>query len=308
MILPVADDTSEAFLGFLSWLEREQRRAPRSTEAYRRDVQAFLIFIAGHLGGPPDLAALEGLTAADFRAWLAARHGRGYAKRSTARAMAAVRGFFRYLDRHQGRHNPTLATLRTPRLPVRLPRPLAESEAAGLLAAGGEPGWVGRRDLALLLLLYGCGLRIGEALALNRGDLGPDPAALRTLRVRGKGGRERLVPVLAPVAEALAAYLDARPFAGDGTSPLFLGVRGRRLHATVVQKRVRELRGLLGLPETATPHALRHSFATHLLGRGADLRVIQELLGHASLSTTQGYTQVDGARLRDLYRRAHPRA
>ena len=225
--------------------------------------------------------------------------------------MAAVRGFYRYLDRHHGLHNPALAALRTPRLPRRLPRPLSAAQALDVVEAAddGRIDWTGRRDAALLTLLYGAGLRIGEALGLTRGALGAAPAELRELRVTGKGGRQRVVPVLPVVAAALADYLEACPYGGGRPdSPLFVGARGGPLQAGVVQRRVRGLRRLLGLPETATPHALRHSFATHLLAGGADLRAIQELLGHASLSTTQGYTAVDAARLMDLYRRAHPRA
>ena len=225
--------------------------------------------------------------------------------------MAAVRGFFRYLDRRHGVHNPALQAMRTPRLPHRVPRPLAESDARELIVTAGADArqpWLGLRDTALLLLLYGAGLRIGEALSLDRRAIGVDPRALRSLRVRGKGDKERLVPVLPIVAEALAAYLAACPAPPLPDEPLFKGARGGRLQQGVVQKQVRQLRVGLGLPETATPHALRHSFATHLLGEGADLRAIQELLGHASLSTTQGYTEVDARRLISLYARAHPRA
>ena len=258
-----------------------------------------------------DLADLAGLALADLRAWLARRHTDGYARTSTARAMAAVRGFFRYADRRHGLHNPAVQAIRTPRLPHRVPRPLAETDARELIESAqteAREDWVGRRDAALLLLLYGGGLRIGEALALDRVAAGADPHALRTLRVQGKGSKERLVPILPVIAEALAAYLDACPVPPLPHQPLFKGVRGGRLQQGVVQKLVRQLRIGLGLPETATPHALRHSFATHLLGSGADLRAIQELLGHVSLSTTQGYTEVDARRLLALYARAHPRA
>jgi integrase/recombinase XerC len=250
------------------------------------------------------------LRTADFRAWLAARHGAELARSSTARAMAAVRSLFSYLDRRHDLHNPALKAMRTPRFHRALPRPLTAPQAQAVALSAGDVArepWTGKRDTALLLLLYGAGLRIGEALALRRSDLGADPRQLRALRVLGKGGKERLVPVLPVIGEALAAYLAACPWPLEAASPLFLGSRGRGLRATVVQKQVRVLRGLLGLPETATPHALRHSFATHLLADGADLRVIQELLGHASLSTTQGYTAVDTERLARLYATAHPR-
>ncbi|HFD14671.1 MAG TPA: recombinase XerC, partial [Rhodospirillales bacterium] len=288
-----------------------KRMAGRTVIAYETDLASFFAFLAEHLGGPPGVAALRELRVTDFRAWLARRHARGLARSSTARALAAVRGFFRHADRRHGLHNPALAALRVPPPQRPLPRPLEPEQAMSLTEAARReegPAWVLLRDHALLQLLYGCGLRIGEALALDRAALGAEPAALRTLRVRGKGDREREVPVLPVVAEALAAYVAACPHSLPPQGPLFRGVRGGRLDGSVVRRRVRELRTALGLPDSATPHALRHSFATHLLAAGADLRVIQELLGHASLSTTQGYTAVDASRLLALYERAHPRA
>jgi integrase/recombinase XerC len=293
---------------WLDGLAHEKRQAAATVKAYRTDLEGFLSFCAEHLGAPPDLDRLTGLRAVDFRAWLASRHQRGLARTSTARALAALRSFYRYLDREHGRHNPALKALRTPRLPRRLPRPLSAGQAAELLEAA--PGvarqdWIARRDTALLLLLYGAGLRIGEALALDRAVLDRDPE-LRALRVTGKGGKQRLVPLLPVIAAALRDYLDACPY--RHRDALFLGARGKRLQAPIVRRVMQELRRGLGLPETATPHALRHSFATHLLADGADLRTIQELLGHASLSTTQGYTGVDGERLMRLYHQAHPRA
>ncbi len=296
---------------YRNWLRHEKHMAARTVIAYETDLAAFFAFLAGHLGEPPDAARLRGLRVADFRAWLAERHRRGLARSSTARALAAVRGFFRHIDRRHGLHNPALSALRMPPPRRPLPRPLEPEQAISLTeAVRGEdgPGWVLLRDCAVLMLLYGCGLRIGEALALDRGAVGADPAALRSLRVRGKGDRQREVPVLPVVAEALAAYVAACPHLLPADGPLFRGVRGGRLDASLLRRRLRNLRAALGLPESATPHALRHSFATHLLAAGADLRVIQELLGHASLSTTQGYTAVDGSRLQALYERAHPRA
>jgi integrase/recombinase XerC len=299
---------------WLDWLAHQRRQSPATVKAYRTDLYGFVAFCAEHLGEPPDLDGLLALGTLDFRAWLAARHRRGLAKRSTARALAAVRSFFRFLDRQHGRHNPAAAALRTPRLEQRLPRPLSEPHALTLLeeweahgAIEDAAAWVAQRDLALCLLLYGAGLRIGEALALDRGAVG-EPAALRALTVTGKGGKQRLVPILPEIALGLADYLAACPHPSAKTAPLFVGVRGRRLQAAVVRRRMQRLRRRSGLPETATPHALRHSFATHLLAGGADLRVIQELLGHASLSTTQGYTAVEGERLMQLYDQAHPRA
>jgi integrase/recombinase XerC len=296
---------------WLDWLAHQKRQAPASVKAYRTDLWGFLAFYATHFGSPPGLDRLQALTTNDFRAWLAARHRGGLARRSTARALAAVRNFYRYLDRQEGRHNPAVRALRTPRLDQRLPRPLSTDQATLLIDSvpeAAEPGWVAKRDLALLLLLYGAGLRIGEALALDRAAVGKAPAELRSLIVTGKGARQRLVPILPVIAEALDDYLSARPGAMVPNQALFVGIRGKRLQAAVVGRRMRDLRRLLGLPESATPHALRHSFATHLLAGGADLRVIQELLGHASLSTTQGYVGVEGERLIQLYRSAHPRA
>jgi integrase/recombinase XerC len=296
---------------WLDWLAHQKRQSAATVKAYRTDLFAFLQFCAEHLGDAPDLGALLELSTGDFRAWLAARHRRGLARRSTARALAAVRSFYRFLDRQHGRHNPAAAALRTPRLEQRLPRPLSAPHVAALLDHPPDLGaapWVSKRDLALFLLLYGAGLRIGEALSLDRRAVGPVPAALGALTVTGKGGKQRLVPILPAIAAALADYLEACPQHLAGGGALFVGLRGKRLHPAVVRRRMQQLRRLAGLPENATPHALRHSFATHLLAGGADLRVIQELLGHASLSTTQGYTAVEGERLMKLYHRAHPRA
>ncbi|MGI9417308.1 MAG: tyrosine recombinase XerC [Geminicoccaceae bacterium] len=293
------------------WLAHEKRQADLTVKAYQTDLFAFLGFCGEHLGEAPNLDQLAGLATIDFRAWLAARHSDGHAKTSIARSLAALRSFYRCLDRQHGRHNPAIKALRTPRLDQRLPRPLSSDQARDLVdnvPAASKEDWVGKRDTALLLLLYGAGLRIGEALALNRGMIGGDPAKLRQLVVTGKGNKQRLVPILPIIAAGLADYLSACPHRLADASPLFVGLRGKRLQPALFRRHVQTLRQILGLPETATPHALRHSFATHLLSDGADLRTIQELLGHASLSTTQGYTGIDGARLMRLYRNAHPRA
>ncbi len=309
---PCGPDLRARLGAWCDWLAHERRAAPATRLAYTRDLADFLAFLRDHLGREIGTRELAALTLADLRAWLAHRHRRGLDPASTARALAAVRGFFRFLDRRFGLHNPAVAALRTPRVPRRLPRPLAVEETLALareMASEPDvPAWVLRRDHAVLLLLYGCGLRIGEALALARRDVGADPARLRVLRVHGKGGRVREVPVLPRVARALADYVAACPHPLPPEGPLFVGARGRRLGAEPIRARIRRLRRLLGLPETATPHALRHSFATHLLAAGADLRAIQELLGHASLSTTQRYTAVDAERLLADYARAHPRA
>jgi integrase/recombinase XerC len=294
---------------WLDWLAHEKRQAGATVKAYRTDLDGFVAFCAQHLGEAPGPDTLVCLRTADFRAWLAERHRQGLARTSTARALAALRSFYRYLDREHGRHNPALKALRSPRLPRHLPRPLSADQASQLLGAAPAASldWIARRDAALLLLLYGAGLRIGEALALERAAVGRDPAGLLQLLITGKGGRQRLVPVLPVIAAAIGDYLAVCPYQ-EPAGPLFLGARGKRLQAPIVRRLMQELRRRLGLPESATPHALRHSFATHLLAGGADLRTIQELLGHASLSTTQGYTGVDGARLMRLYHQAHPRA
>ncbi|MBL8696906.1 MAG: tyrosine recombinase XerC [Alphaproteobacteria bacterium] len=303
-----APAVDEACGDWLAWLEQEKRASRHTLAAYRRDVDDFLAFITGHQGRPVDTDALDALTLADLRAWLARRHGDGLVAASNARALSAVKSLFRWAERRRLWANARLLAFRGPKLPRGLPRPLATPDAAAALDAVGaleEEPWIAARDTAVLTLLYGCGLRIDEALSLDREVLPLGDA----LRVRGKGRKERVVPLLAIVREAIDAYLRLCPLpAAPRRGPLFLGARGGRLRAELIQKRMRHLRAALGLPDEATPHALRHSFATHLLGAGGDLRAIQELLGHASLSTTQRYTGVDAARMLEVYARAHPRA
>jgi len=304
--LPVSPALASAVDGWRAWLSDERRVSANTIEAYGHDLDAFLAFLCRHLGSAPGLGDLEALTSADFRGYLADRASSGLARGSIARAMATLRSLFRFLDRKGLAHNAAIRTIRTPKVPKSVPRPLSAPQALEAVAAvadlDDEP-WIALRDVALLTLLYGCGLRIGEALALNRGD-----APIRdTMVVTGKGRKQRLVPVLPVVIEAVAAYLAACPYDPGRDGPLFVGARGKRLDPGVVQRQVRRLRARLGLPETATPHALRHSFATHLLGGGGDLRTIQELLGHASLSTTQRYTAVDATRLAQVHHAAHPR-
>ena len=293
-------------------LAHERRFSPHTLSGYQHDLAGFLGFLAGHLGGPPGLAEIEDLKPIDFRAWLADLNGRGLSRTSVARALSCLRGFFRFLEKQGIARNSAITALRTPRVPKSVPKALSVEDAFEMILAAedlADDEWIGLRDKALLMLLYGCGLRIGEALGINR-DRAPGQFGNRAdaMIVRGKGNKDRLVPILPQVEKAVAAYLAACPFAGDGETPLFLGARGGRLSAGVAQARVRDLRKLLGLPDTATPHALRHSYATHLLAGGGDLRTIQELLGHASLSTTQRYTDVDMARLSSVYEDAHPRA
>jgi integrase/recombinase XerC len=302
-----------AVADFLDWLAAERRASPHTLAAYGRDLRDLLAFLTRHLGGPPDAAALRALRLADLRGFLAARAATGAGNATRARQLAAVRSFLRWLARREGQAPAALAGLRGPRRRAPLPRALSAPDAREVTEQIGAvrmtertpaPAWQAARDVALFTLLYGCGLRIAEALALDLRDI-PAPGA--ALRVTGKGGKTRIVPVLPVVHEALAGWLAQRPGAAP-EEPLFVGVRGERLNPGVAQRALRDFRRLAGLPEHATPHALRHSFATHLLAGGADLRAIQELLGHASLSTTQRYTAVDAEGLLATWRMAHPRA
>lgn len=277
-------------------------------ETYERDVGAFFGFVADHLGGEPALADLGRLQPADFRAWLAKLAAAECGNATRGRYLAAVRTFFRYLARRQGVANPAVSLLATPRAKRPLPRPLSPPQAVALTQDIGEltdNSIIAARDTALFTLLYGCGLRIAEALSLDVRDA-PLPGRDDALRVTGKGSKQRIVPVLPAVRGAIAAWLRLHPDARPG-APLFVGARGARLNPGIAQRSMREFRRLNGLPEHATPHALRHSFATHMLAGGADLRSIQDLLGHASLSTTQRYTQVENAQLLEVWRRTHPR-
>jgi integrase/recombinase XerC len=301
----------EAFRAWLDQLEHERRASPRTLEAYSHQAGLYLAFLERHRGGDVlSLADLGGVTAAEVRAFLAWRRSgaQPLSPRSLGQALAAVRAFHRFLDRRLDTPNDQLALVRGPKVPASAPRPVNEDQARGLLQ---EPesdpdraAWEAARDRAVLTLLYGCGLRISEALSLVRADA---PLG-ETLRIVGKGSKTRLVPVLPAVRQAVDAYLAELPFPLAPDEPLFRAPRGGPLSPRHVQATVQGLRGRLGLPASATPHALRHSFATHLLGAGADLRSIQELLGHASLSTTQKYTAVDASWLLSAYAKAHPRA
>ena len=304
-------DVAQAVAGWLSYLGSERRYAENTLEAYERDARQFLGFI-GSSAEKVTLARLNALSPADFRAFLASRRDGGACSRSLARTLSALRSLFRYLERAALLHNRSVLSVALPKLPPRLPKPLTEVKAKHVVEEAALDGelsdhpWTGARNQAVLLLLYGSGLRVSEALGLNRKDapLGPRDV----LRIKGKGGRERLAPVLPAAQSAVSSYLEKCPHRLDPQGPLFVGVKGGRLNPRILQLLIARLRNNLGLPATATPHALRHSFATHLLSRGADLRVIQELLGHASLSTTQGYTAVDRDRLFEAYSKAHPRA
>jgi integrase/recombinase XerC len=311
MAFAAANVTAEA-LRWLSHLAHERRMSPKTLEAYQRDVQQFLGFLAEHLGKSVTLADLAKLTPADVRAFMAARRGDGIGSRSLMRILAGVRSFARYLERNGKGKVAALAAVRAPKLPKTLPKPLAITAAKRItdtdLRAGEErEPWIFARDAAVLALLYGSGLRIAEALSLKR-EQAPLPGTGDAITVTGKGRKQRMVPVLPFVAQLIADYVALCPHDLPGGGPLFIGAKGGALSPRIVQLTMARLRGALGLPDTATPHALRHSFATHLLARGGDLRAIQELLGHASLATTQIYTAVDSERLLEVYRSAHPRA
>jgi len=302
-----ADDLRAAIGLWVAWLAGERRASPHTVAAYGRDLALFLDFLAEHLGELPGLAAIDGLRPADFRAYLAHRV-QGRAERSSlARGLSVLRGFVRFLHRRGLASTSALLTLRSPRLRASVPKPLTVDDATTAVDTVGAlatEGWQGKRDVAVLTLLYGCGLRLSEALGLTRGEA---PLS-EMLVVTGKGSKQRLLPVLPTVRAAVADYLLACPYALEADGPLFVGARGGPLNPRLVQRQMEAVRGYLGLPESATPHALRHSFATHLLGAGGDLRAIQELLGHASLSTTQRYTSVETEHLLAIYDAAHPRA
>ena len=293
-------------------LAAERRMSPLTVEAYQRDVGQFLAFLAEHLGGAPSLAALARIEVRDVRAFMAARRAAGITSRSLTRALAAARSFARFLERNGKGRVGALAAVRSPKIAKTLPKPIAVAAAkqmadAGLRAGENREPWILARDAAVLALLYGSGLRISEALGLKRKAV-PEPGKGDAIVVTGKGNKTRMVPVLPQVLALIAAYAALCPHALPADGPLFVGARGGPLSPRIVQLAMARLRGALGLDATATPHALRHSFATHLLARGGDLRAIQELLGHASLSTTQIYTAVDAERLIVAYRSAHPRA
>ena len=292
------------------WLASQQalRGAAENTiTAYRGDVVDFLSFLAGHQDGAMGRGALAHVSVSDMRAWMAAERGNGVGSRSLARKLSAVKSFYRWLSERDGFDISAILSVRAPKFRKKLPRPLDEEAARALIdtsEAQSQTDWIAARDGAVLTLLYGCGLRISEALRLTGADV-PLPQSLRIL---GKGGKERVVPVLPAAREAVDRYAALCPHRLDPELPLFRGVRGGALNPRAIQKTTERARAQLGLPASATPHAMRHSFATHLLAAGGDLRAIQDLLGHASLSTTQAYTAVDTARLMEVYDKAHPRS
>lgn len=292
------------------WLEHERAlsgAAENTIRAYQSDVLGFLAFMAVHHGGQEGLGPLSRISLSDMRAWMAQERSRGVGARSLARSLSAVKTFYRWLSEREGFEPTAVLSTRAPKFHKKLPRPLAEDAARAMidsLDTQVSEAWIAARDMAVVTLLYGCGLRISEALGLAGSDV-PLP---QTLRIVGKGGKERIVPVIEPARIAVASYLRLSPHPLEPNGPLFRGARGGALSPRLIQKAMERARSGLGLPATATPHAMRHSFATHLLSAGGDLRSIQELLGHASLSTTQTYTAVDTARLMEVYDRTHPKA
>ncbi|WFU11101.1 tyrosine recombinase XerC [Rhizobium sp. CB3090] len=293
------------------WLEtlgEERRLSAHTLDAYERDTRQFLTFLTGHLGGPATIKDIHALRPADFRGFLAARRKDGAGARSLGRNLAGLRSLLRYLEKKGLVNAAGAGAVRSPKQPKSLPKPLSDTQAITVVsdqAQMHDEPWIAARDTAVLTLLYGCGLRISEALDLTPEDVRPGATALR---ITGKGNKTRLVPLLPIVVEAVERYRALCPYHLDEGTPLFRGARGGKLQPGIIQRGMQKLRSAFGLPDTATPHALRHSFATHLLAGGGDLRTIQELLGHASLSTTQVYTGVDSSRLLEVYDRAHPRA
>lgn len=298
----------ETLAAFTAYLQNERRMAAKTVEAYQSDLAGFFGFLRAHLGEEPVPQCLGRLRARDVRAFLAQRRRDGLSDASIARLLSSIKALYRWLGRAHDIENAEIAYLQGPKRPQRLPRPVSVEAAQDLIEeAASDPdaeAWINARDAAVLSLLYGAGLRISEALSLTGADV-PTP---ERLRIAGKGGKVRIVPLIPAVREAIDAYADVCPYALGRADPLFRGAKGGALNPRIIQGLVQKLRGVLGLPDTATPHALRHAFATHLLANGADLRAIQTLLGHASLSTTQVYTGVDAERLRDVHTAAHPRA
>lgn len=311
-LLCAAPDLAAEWTRWSRHLATERRLSPKTLDAYQRDVRQCLSFLAEHWGGPVSLKRLGAAEATDIRAFMAMRRSEGIAGRSLMRALAGLRSFARFLEREGKGKVGAFSAIRAPKVAKTLPKPLAVSAArrmteTDLRAGEDREPWVLARDAAVLALLYGSGLRISEALGLKRGDV-PAPGAGDVITVVGKGSKTRMVPVLRNVLELIADYVKLCPYDLPESKPLFVGAKGGPLSPRIIQLAMARLRGTLGLPDSATPHALRHSFATHLLAKGGDLRAIQELLGHASLSTTQIYTAVDAERLLDIYKNAHPRA
>jgi integrase/recombinase XerC len=310
-VFPAAPDLAAAAAAWLRHLACERRLSERTIEAYGRDAKQFLSFLERRFGAPPTIGDFTDLAPADLRAFLAQRRGEAIEARSLQRALSALKSLARHIARETGQTAAALGAMRGPKAGRRLPRPLSPPDARAMTTTSLREGearepWILARDAAVLALCYGAGLRISEALSIRRADapVGETDA----ITIVGKGGKTRSAPIISPVRTAVEDYLSLCPYALKPAGPLFVGAKGGPLSPRIVQLAMERMRGALGLPESATPHALRHSFATHLLARGGDLRTIQDLLGHASLSTTQVYTGVDSARLLAAYRSAHPRA
>lgn len=307
--LPLDIRLRDTLFAWHDWLLGTRRVSPHTLTGYMQDSGNFLYFLQDYTGDTVSISTLAAIELRELRAWLARRKQEGVSDTSNARAMSSIRNLYRFLQKEHGIENAAVFNLRSPRLKKPLPKALTQEDTLravdGLRELHPEP-WIAKRDWALLTLIYGCGLRMSEALSLSRHDV---DTARDGLRIRGKGRKERIVPLLPEVRATLEDYLRASPYhsSGEGSTPLFLGARGRELSATVFQRQIQRLRAYLGLPDSVTPHAFRHSFATHLLAGGGDLRAIQELLGHENLSTTQRYTHVDSARLMEAYKNAHPK-
>jgi integrase/recombinase XerC len=310
-VLPAAPDLAGAVVAWLGRLANERLMSKLTVEAYGRDARQFLAFLGERFGAPPSIADFADCAPADLRAFLARRRAEGIDGRSLQRSLSGLRSLARHIAREGGPSAAALGAIRAPKAPRRLPRPLAPEDARAVATPAPREGeardpWILARDAAVLALCYGSGMRISEALGILRRDA--PVGAVEAITVLGKGRKTRSAPMIAPVRKAVEDYLALCPYMLKGDGPLFVGAKGGPLSPRIVQMAMARMRGALGLPDTATPHALRHSFATHLLARGGDLRTIQELLGHASLSTTQVYTGVDSTRLLAAYRAAHPRA
>lgn len=302
-----APDLAAIYAEWVRYLSLEKHFSKHTLRAYTSDMEYFFSFLMRHLGKPPSMNDLGDASIRDFRSWLSKKTMEGAGAATRARSLASVRNFLKWLDRNGHLHNPAISSIRTPKMPKKIPRALPPKQAREVVENADsipKENWIGMRDRALFMLLYGCGLRIDEALQLNYGTR-PLNAEVR---VMGKGSKERMVPVIPVVEKMLNQYLAVVPFPMEKETPLFLGAKGGRLAQGVAQRDLRNLRKAIGLPESVTPHALRHSFATHILVGGADLRTIQELLGHASVSTTTRYTDYDNAQIMEIYMKAHPRA
>jgi integrase/recombinase XerC len=307
-ILPAKPDLLAARASWLDLLRHEKRYSTHTLNAYERDTRQFFEFLSAHLAKLPGISDIEALKPMEFRSFLAKRRNDGACAKTLGRGLAAIRSFLKYLEREGLVNAAGSRAVRAPKQPKSLPKPLQIDQAMNLMQMAGDYAdqpWIGARNVALLTFLYGCGLRISEALSLTPRDIAGNP---KTLAIKGKGGKTRLVPLLPAVHKACTTYITLCPLHLEDNEPLFRGAKGGILQAAIIQREMVKLRSAFGLADSATPHALRHSFATHLLAGGGDLRSIQELLGHASLSTTQIYTGVDSARLLSTWSSAHPRA